>query len=132
MCRSIFRAISGPRVRWRLTVVAWLGVMLLGTPVSTPTFAAAPRNPTAVFRQLVVGRTSGTDATVKLRDAGYRVLVYRVCSNSVPATNVLRQVRVSATGLVVVDNPRPQNVAYPSPPASLQVLVTSGHPCPTT
>jgi hypothetical protein len=88
--------------------------------------------PEDVLGELDVGTTAGDEAAARLREIGFVVFDYLVCSNSTGEPGLLRQVRETESGEVVVDSDGPTSLAGDvDPPAALDVLITSGEPCDT-
>lgn len=99
------------------------------TPTTTvPPVGVVP--PPAALRGLTVGTTPGDEAVDALRDVGFVVFDYLVCSNSIDEAGLLEQVGETQSGAVVVDRDGPTAlVTIVSPPEPLDVLVTDGQPC---
>jgi hypothetical protein len=99
------------------------------TPTTTvPPVGVVP--PPDALRGLTVGTTPGDEAVDALRDVGFVVFDYLVCSNSIDEAGLLEQVGETQSGAVVVDRDGPTAlVTIVSPPEPLDVLVTDGQPC---
>lgn len=105
-----------------------IGQQTTTTAVGTTT--TRPGGPGDTLERFTVGATLGEEAVAGLRDAGFVVFDYLVCSNSISERGLLRQVRETGSGDVVVDSDGPTaSAGTVNPPDALDVLITSGEPC---
>lgn len=94
---------------------------------TTTVLGTRPRD---IFDRLAVGATSADEAVAGLRDVGFVVFDYLVCSNSIAEPGLLRQVRETDSKDVVVDSDGATALARTvNPPDALDVLITSGEHC---
>jgi hypothetical protein len=100
------------------------------TTTAVGTTSTRPGGPSDILERFTVGVTLGEEAVAGLRDVGFVVFDYFVCSNSISEPGLLRQVRDTVSGDVVVDSRGPTALAGDvTPPRALDVLITSGEPC---
>jgi hypothetical protein len=132
----------GPAIAAMAGVLALIGgVFVLGGDDGEQDVGLAPSTteepgeppdvaPEELLGELDVGTTAGDEAAARLREIGFVVFDYLVCSNSTGEPGLLRQVRETESGEVVVDSDGPTSLAGDvDPPDALDVLITSGEPC---
>ena len=92
-------------------------------------FDCADAPPEEAFSGLAVGDTPGDEAVEDLRDVGFVVFDYFVCSGT-SEQGLLRQVRETESGGVVVGSDgRTELATAVEPPDALDVLITSREAC---
>jgi hypothetical protein len=105
---------------------------IASTPPSDPptSVPVSQPDPGDTLAQLEVGDSSGTAAVQELREAGFVVFAYDVCSDSVTTPGALRQVRRTSDGAPVVGHANEVEAAPDvAPPEPLDVLIATGAPC---
>jgi hypothetical protein len=100
------------------------------TDAENPDITEPSIDPEEILASLRVGETSGAEAATALREAGFVVFAYDVCSSSVGTPGLLRLVRTTDAQTPLVDIDGPTAAADDvAPPDSLDVLVADGRPC---